>query len=70
MIFIAVFALLVFGPKRLPEMARSIGKAVREFRNATQELTEEIRSDFDVSSNNGSEEAKQNKTFPKPGPKA
>ena len=42
MLVIVVFALLVFGPRRLPEIARSVGKAVREFKKATSEFTEEL----------------------------
>jgi sec-independent protein translocase protein TatA len=34
LIFIAAIALVVLGPKRLPEMARALGKGVREFREA------------------------------------
>jgi sec-independent protein translocase protein TatA len=34
LIFIAVVALVVLGPKRLPEMARALGKGMREFRQA------------------------------------
>ena len=33
-IVLLVVALLVFGPKRLPEMRRSIGKGMREFKNS------------------------------------
>lgn len=33
-LFIAVVALVVLGPKRLPEMARALGKGMREFRQA------------------------------------
>lgn len=33
-IFIAAVALVVLGPKRLPEMARALGKGLREFREA------------------------------------
>jgi len=36
-IVIGSVALLIFGPKRLPEMARSIGQGIKEFRKATQE---------------------------------
>lgn len=46
-LFIALVALLIFGPKRLPEIARSIGRAMREFRKATNELTDEFKSGFD-----------------------
>jgi TatA/E family protein of Tat protein translocase len=34
LLFIAVVALLVLGPKRLPDLARAVGKGVREFRDA------------------------------------
>jgi sec-independent protein translocase protein TatA len=34
LIFIAVIALIVLGPKRLPELARSLGHGMREFRGA------------------------------------
>jgi sec-independent protein translocase protein TatA len=34
LLFIAVIALIVLGPKRLPELARAIGKATHEFRES------------------------------------
>ncbi|HEV3072043.1 MAG TPA: twin-arginine translocase TatA/TatE family subunit [Solirubrobacteraceae bacterium] len=34
LLFVAVVALVVLGPKRLPEMARALGKGMREFRQA------------------------------------
>jgi sec-independent protein translocase protein TatA len=37
-IFIFVLALLVFGPKKLPELGKTIGKAMTEFRRASSEL--------------------------------
>ena len=38
LIIIFIIALLVFGPKRLPELGRTIGKAMAEFRRASNEL--------------------------------
>ena len=35
---IFVIALLVFGPKKLPDLGKSLGKGIREFRKATDEL--------------------------------
>jgi sec-independent protein translocase protein TatA len=32
LLFVGVIALLVLGPKRLPELARALGKGIREFR--------------------------------------
>lgn len=37
LILILIIALVVFGPSKLPEMGASVGKAIREFRNATKE---------------------------------
>lgn len=41
-LWILVLALVVFGPKRLPEMGKTIGKAIREFKNVGNEIQEEI----------------------------
>ena len=38
MLIIFIVALLVFGPKKLPELGKSLGKGLREFRKATNEL--------------------------------
>lgn len=38
LILIAAVALIVFGPRKLPEMAKKIGKTMAEFRNATNEF--------------------------------
>jgi TatA/E family protein of Tat protein translocase len=38
MIFISFLALILFGPKKLPELGRTVGKALTEFRRASNEL--------------------------------
>ncbi len=43
LILILALALIVLGPKRLPEIARALGKGLAEFRRATDELKEEFR---------------------------
>jgi len=40
MIFVLVIALLVFGPKRLPELARGFGKGVKEFKSGIEGITD------------------------------
>ncbi len=42
LIVILVVALLLLGPKRLPELARALGRAVAEFRRATADLGAEL----------------------------
>ena len=39
---ILVVALVIFGPQKLPEMGRSLGKAIREFKSAGTELQDEL----------------------------
>ena len=39
---ILVAALVIFGPKKLPEMGRSLGKAIREFKSAGNDLQDEL----------------------------
>ncbi len=43
MAIIFVVALLVFGPKKLPEIGRSLGKAIRSFQDASKEFETEFR---------------------------
>jgi len=42
-IVIAVVALIVVGPKKLPEMARTLGRAFTEFKKATEGITDELK---------------------------
>ncbi|MGH7275340.1 MAG: Sec-independent protein translocase subunit TatA/TatB [Nitrospiria bacterium] len=57
LIVILVLALLIFGPRRLPELGRTVGKWISEFRRVTQDLSEDFKeglekgiSDKDTSS--------------------
>ncbi|MEO0948245.1 MAG: TatA/E family twin arginine-targeting protein translocase [Cyanobacteria bacterium J06641_5] len=43
MALILVVALLVFGPKKLPEIGRSLGKAIRGFQEASKEFENEFK---------------------------
>ncbi|MCS7004842.1 MAG: twin-arginine translocase TatA/TatE family subunit [Cytophagales bacterium] len=42
---IIIFAILLFfGAKKIPELARGLGRGIREFKEATREIKEEIES--------------------------
>jgi TatA/E family protein of Tat protein translocase len=43
LLLILGLALIVLGPKKLPELARALGKGLSEFRRATDELKDEFR---------------------------
>jgi Tat protein translocase TatB subunit len=44
LLVIMVVALIVLGPKRIPELARALGKGLAEFRRATEDITGEFRN--------------------------
>lgn len=45
LLIVLVVILLIFGPRRLPEMAKGIGQAVREFRKGIRDMKEDIDRD-------------------------
>ena len=47
MLLIFLIVLLLFGAKRLPELFKSLGKSIREFKKATTEIEEDIRTAMD-----------------------
>jgi sec-independent protein translocase protein TatA len=46
LIVILVIALIVFGPKRLPEIGRTLGRSLQEFRKASNEIREHLQVDL------------------------
>jgi TatA/E family protein of Tat protein translocase len=46
LIFIFVLALLIFGPKRLPELGRTVGRGLAEFHKASTELQRTINTEL------------------------
>ena len=45
LLIVFVIILLVFGPSQIPKMARGLGQALREFRKAQREITDELNAD-------------------------
>lgn len=48
LILILAIALIVIGPKKLPDLAKSLGRAMREFKSATNEFKESMQIDDEV----------------------
>lgn len=46
---ILVIALVIFGPKKIPEIGSSIGKALKEFKKGTQEIEDEKKKEAEGS---------------------
>ena len=49
MLVILALALIIIGPKKLPDLAKSLGRAMREFKKATNEFKETIQLESDLS---------------------
>jgi sec-independent protein translocase protein TatA len=46
LLVIFVIALIVFGPKKLPDLGKSIGRAMSEFKKAQEEFQESVKSEM------------------------
>ncbi|MGC2197886.1 MAG: twin-arginine translocase TatA/TatE family subunit [Terriglobales bacterium] len=46
MVFLFLVALIIFGPKKMPEIGRQIGKALNEFKRASNEFKAQIESEI------------------------
>ncbi|WP_338447929.1 twin-arginine translocase TatA/TatE family subunit [Niallia oryzisoli] len=42
LILILILALIIFGPKKLPEIGRAFGQTLREFKKSTRDLTSDV----------------------------
>ena len=42
LVLLFAIVLIIFGPKRLPELGSALGRGIREFRKATEEVKEEV----------------------------
>ncbi|WP_149240554.1 twin-arginine translocase TatA/TatE family subunit [Dyadobacter sp. 32] len=47
MIMIALFVLLFFGAKKIPELMRGLGQGINEFKNATKDVKENIEKSME-----------------------
>jgi sec-independent protein translocase protein TatA len=46
MVVIAVIALIIFGPRKLPELGKSLGKSIAEFKRASNELKHTLEDEI------------------------
>jgi TatA/E family protein of Tat protein translocase len=69
LIFIFVLALLIFGPRKLPELGRTLGKALAEFRRASMDLRMAVEEEMRELERHAQEiESKAKEAVTPPGP--
>lgn len=44
LLIVLLIALIIFGPRKLPEIGGAVGKSIREFKKATNEIVEQIKT--------------------------
>lgn len=59
LLIILVIALIIFGPRKLPEIGKSLGQAINGFKESTKKATDEVKKEFkdidgNISSDNDS----------------
>ena len=62
LIIIFVIALIIFGPRKLPELGRSLGKSISEFKRASTELRTTLEEEIRI------DEQQSEKDTPRPSP--
>ncbi len=45
MLLIGIALLIFFGPSRLPELGKALGKGIQEFKKASKEITDSVKED-------------------------
>lgn len=62
LLLVLVVVLIVFGPGRVVEISRTLGKTVRAFRKATSSLTAQVTREIEEEHSSGQEEKKDDRT--------
>ncbi len=66
LIIIAIIALLIVGPKKLPDLAKTLGKGFNEFKRATEGVTDDIKESLKEDKKQDDEEWKNSLLMKKP----
>lgn len=61
MVIIVLVILLLFGAKRIPELAKGLGRGIREFKDATKEIKSDIEKAGSTTSTTNTNEDKETK---------
>jgi sec-independent protein translocase protein TatA len=66
LIIIFVIALIIFGPRKLPELGRSLGKSLAEFKKASNELRSTLEEEIRIEEQKDKEKEAATKAAPPP----
>ena len=46
LIIILVIALIIFGPSKLPQLGKAVGQTLKEFKNSTKDIVDDVADEF------------------------
>ena len=46
LIIILIIALIVFGPSKLPQLGKAVGQTLKEFKNSTKDIVDDVTEEF------------------------
>ena len=69
-VLILALVLILFGAKKLPELAKGLGQGIKEFKKATREVTDEVQRSAEENSYSPPPRQVTDATEPKPAPPA
>ncbi|MGF1483797.1 MAG: twin-arginine translocase TatA/TatE family subunit [Opitutales bacterium] len=69
-VIILAVVLLIFGPKKLPELARGVAKSIKEFKKASSEVEENIRDGLNEAERAAAEENRRKAELAQPAPES
>ena len=58
LIIILVIALIIFGPAKLPQLGRAVGQTLKEFKNSTKEIVDDVTDEFKLDDKETTEKKK------------
>ena len=51
LIIILVLALIIFGPSKLPQLGKAVGQTLKEFKNGTKDIMDDVTDEFKLEEN-------------------
>ena len=58
LVIILVIALIIFGPSKLPQLGRAVGQTLREFKNSTKDIVDDVADEFKIEDKETAEKKK------------
>jgi len=58
LIIILVIALIIFGPSKLPQLGKAVGQTLREFKNSTKDIMDDVTDEFKLDDKETTEKKK------------